>query len=196
MDKSFIVSVVQKSIEVKQKILADNDLLSAIQYQGEKMVECLQNGGTIWFCGNGGSAADAQHLAAELSGRFYLNRKAYAAEALHVNTSFMTAVANDFGYDYVYARAIEALGSVGDLLIAISTSGNSKNIVLAVEKAKEMGISVFLWSGQTGGKLATVADSAILVPSGDTPRIQEAHITLGHILCEWIEKEMVSRKEV
>jgi D-sedoheptulose 7-phosphate isomerase len=195
MEKSFIVSVVRKSIEVKEMILSDINLLTAVQNQGEWMVKCLRNGGTIWFCGNGGSAADAQHLAAELSGRFYLNRKAFAAEALHVNTSFLTAVANDFGYDYIYARAIEALGSKGDVLVAISTSGNSKNIILAVEKAKEMGIPTFLWSGKTGGKLAAIADSAILVPSEDTPRIQEVHITLGHIICEWIEKEMVRTTE-
>ncbi|MFZ1704305.1 MAG: SIS domain-containing protein [Saprospiraceae bacterium] len=193
MEKEFILDILSQSIEVKKSFSQDRDSLAAIQYQGNKMIECLLNGGTIWFCGNGGSAADAQHIAAELSGRFYLNRKPYAAEALHVNSSFMTAVANDFGYDHVYERAIEALGKKGDILVAISTSGNSNNIILAAKKAKQLGISAFLWSGKTGGQLTALCESSILVPSTITPRIQETHIVMGHILCEWIEKEMANR---
>jgi D-sedoheptulose 7-phosphate isomerase len=192
MTNEFIQQILTDSINVKKQLMTDVAVLSAMQYQAEQMVVCLRGGGTIWFCGNGGSAADAQHIAAELSGRFYLDRKPYAAEALHVNSSYITAVANDFGYDHVYERAIEALGKKGDILVAISTSGNSENIIRAARKAKELGISVFLWSGQTGGKLAACCDSHLLVPSKITPRIQESHITLGHILCEWVEKEMVS----
>lgn len=191
MEKKFIQHIIQQSIEVKNHALADEVLLSSLRHQGETMVQCLRKGGTIWFCGNGGSAADAQHIAAELSGRFYLNRKALAAEALHVNSSFVTAVANDFGYDHVFERAIEALGKKGDILVVITTSGNSRNVVLAAQKALEMGLTVFAWTGKGGGAISAICQNTIRVPSDITPRIQEVHITLGHILCEWIEKEMV-----
>jgi D-sedoheptulose 7-phosphate isomerase len=196
MDNEWISGLLNESIEVKRLCLADPSFIKSLSEQAEGMVSCLRSGGTIWFCGNGGSAADAQHLAAELSGRFYLNRRAYAAEALHVNSSFVTAVANDFGYDQIYERAVEALAKKGDLLIAISTSGNSPNILKACHKAKEMGVNVYGWSGQKGGKLAEVADVVLLVPSTVTPRIQEVHITAGHILCQWVEAKMVSLDEV
>lgn len=190
MEKEFIQNIISQSIDVKTRALADEALLASLKHQAAAMVDCLRQGGTIWFCGNGGSAADAQHIAAELSGRFYLNRKALAAEALHVNSSFVTAVANDFGYDHVFERAIEALGKKGDILVVISTSGNSRNIILAAKKAEESGLNVFGWTGDSGGALAALCRETIRVPSDITPRIQEVHITLGHILCEWIEKEM------
>ncbi|MBK8622169.1 MAG: SIS domain-containing protein [Saprospiraceae bacterium] len=195
MNHEFFTNIFKESIEVKQKVLADTSFVENLITQAKGMLSCLQSGGTIWFCGNGGSAADAQHLAAELSGRFYLNRRAYAAEALHVNSSFVTAVANDFGYDHIYERAVDALAKKGDVLIAISTSGNSKNILLACQKAKEKGLTVYGWSGLNGGQLALLADSSLLVPSSVTPRIQEVHITAGHILCQWVEAEMVRAEE-
>lgn len=190
MEKSFFTRIIQENISLKEAIILDNNIWESLNSQATAMVNSLKSGGTIWFCGNGGSAADAQHLAAELSGRFYKNRKAYASEALHVNSSFMTAVANDFGYDHVFARAVEALVRPGDILVLLSTSGNSKNILSAADKAKEKGIRVFAWTGASGGLLAAKAHSLLQVPSTVTPRIQEAHITLGHIICEYIEVEM------
>lgn len=191
MDTDRIKEILQQSIDVKSRILNDAKLITAIQYQIDIFVKTLKSGHKIWFCGNGGSAADAQHIAAELSGRFYLERNAYAAEALHVNTSFLTAVANDYGFDHVYARAIEALGNSGDLLVAISTSGNSINILNAVQKAKQMDITTLGWAGKDGGELLKQCDHVIIIPSEDTPRIQEAHITIGHIICEMVEIRMI-----
>lgn len=190
MDKIFFTNIIQENISLKESILQDNTTWETVNFQATQMINCLKSGGTIWFCGNGGSAADAQHLAAELSGRFYKNRKAYASEALHVNSSFITAVANDFGYNQVFARAVEALVKPGDILVCLSTSGNSENILNAAGKAKEKGIQVFAWTGSSGGLLAGKADSLLNVPSVITPRIQEVHITLGHIICEYIEVEM------
>ena len=142
------------------------------------------------LCGNGGSAADAQHIAAELSGRFYLDRPPLDAEALHVNSSYLTAVANDYSFDVIYSRMLEAKGKKGDALIAISTSGNSKNIIQAVKKAKELGVITIGFTGEHGGELKNLCDYCIQVPSNDTPRIQECHILFGHILCEIIEGEL------
>jgi D-sedoheptulose 7-phosphate isomerase len=154
------------------------------------MIATFRGGGKVLFCGNGGSAADAQHLAAELSGRFYTDRPPLFAEALHVNTSYVTAVANDFGYDEVFARMVEAAGRPGDVLAAFSTSGNSPNILKAVAKAKEQGMTVIGFTGATGGKMASLCDILLNVPSTDTPRIQESHILIGHIVCEMVEREM------
>ena len=144
-------------------------------------------GGKIHFCGNGGSAADAQHLAAELSGRFYYNRPPLNAEALHCNTSYLTAVANDFGYDHIFSRLLDATAHKGDVLVVLSTSGNSKNIIEAVHYAKNNDLVVISLTGQTGGLLADISDILINVPSTDTPRIQEVHIMIGHIICEQVE---------
>ena len=151
---------------------------------------CLEQGGKILFCGNGGSAADAQHLAAELSGRFYYNRPPLNAEALHVNTSYLTAVANDYGYDEVFARMIRACGQANDILIALSTSGNSANVCRAAATAQELGLKVWAWTGASGGQIQTWADLLFAVPSQDTPRIQEMHLLLGHLLCQGIESRL------
>lgn len=181
---------VEESVAVKQLILNDSALLGRVEEAIAMCLKSLRNGGKIWFAGNGGSAADAQHLAAELSGRFYLDRQPLPAEALHVNSSFLTAVANDFGYDHVYARVLQAGGREGDVLFAISTSGNSSNILRAADTARVMGIGVIALTGATGGQLSACCDLLLNVPSNDTPRIQECHIMLGHIICEMIEKEL------
>lgn len=185
-----IKRAIDDSIVTKQFILNDKLFLNSIDNAVALCVEALRNGGKIWFAGNGGSAADAQHLAAELSGRFYLDRQSLPAEALNVNSSFMTAVANDYGYDKVYARLLEGCARQGDVLVAISTSGNSKNILEAVKTAKSMYVKVIGLTGKTGGALEGKCDVLLNVPSTDTPRIQESHILIGHILCENIEKEL------
>ncbi len=150
----------------------------------------FKNGNKVLFCGNGGSAADAQHLAAEFSGRFYTDRDALPAEALHCNTSYITAVANDYSYDVIYSRIIKGIGKKGDVLIGLSTSGNSKNIINAFDVAKEKGVITIGFTGTTGGKMKAVSDYLINVPSSDTPRIQESHILLGHIVCQLVEENL------
>lgn len=179
-----------ESIAVKQAILADEAFLQKIERAAQAMVFAFRGGGKVLFCGNGGSAADAQHLAAELSGRFYTDRPPLYAEALHVNSSFVTAVANDYGYDEVFARMVEAAGRPGDVLAAFSTSGNSPNILKAIEKGKKQGMVIIGFTGATGGKMAGLCDILLNVPSTDTPRIQESHILIGHIICESVEREM------
>jgi len=154
------------------------------------ITDALENGNKILFCGNGGSAADAQHLAAEFSGRFYKDRKALPAEALHVNTSYLTAVANDYSYDVVYSRLLEGIGHHGDVIVGLSTSGNSKNIINAFITAKEKNIKRIGFTGQSGGKMAAYCDILINIPSHDTPRIQESHIMIGHIICQLVEENI------
>ncbi len=176
------------SIALKTMVLEDEKILRITNALAQAMVEVLQAGGKILFCGNGGSAADAQHLAAELSGRFYYDRPPLASEALHVNTSYLTAVANDYSFDEVYARMVKAYGNAGDLLIGISTSGNSTNVVKALEAAKSLGLKTACLSGQGGGQAKAYADYCIPIPSTDTPRIQELHMIIGHSLCEIVEK--------
>jgi D-sedoheptulose 7-phosphate isomerase len=185
---------IRESIAVKEAILSDESFLQKIEQAAEAMIAAFRNGGKVLFCGNGGSAADAQHLSAELSGRFYTNRPPLFAEALHVNSSYVTAVANDFGYDEVYARMVEAAGRRGDVLAAFSTSGNSPNILKAIEKAKAAGMTVVGFTGATGGKMAGQCDILLNVPSTDTPRIQESHILIGHIVCEMVERAMFPQK--
>ncbi|RYZ18593.1 MAG: SIS domain-containing protein, partial [Chitinophagaceae bacterium] len=158
----------------------------------ESIVQALRNGNRIWFCGNGGSAADAQHLAAEFSGRFYTDRKALPAEALHCNTSYMTAVANDYNYEVVYARLVEGITNQGDVLLGLSTSGNSANIVRAFESARQVGLVTVAFTGTGGGLLKGLSDHLLNVPSADTPRIQESHILLGHIICQLVEEQYFS----
>jgi D-sedoheptulose 7-phosphate isomerase len=189
-ESSIIEKAIKGSIEVKQAILANPEMAGKIGKLANVCVKSLQNGSKILFCGNGGSAADAQHLAAELSGRFYIDRKPLFAEALHVNTSYLTAVANDYSFEEVYSRMVEAKGRQGDVLIGLSTSGNSGNIIRAMETAKRKGIITAGFSGETGGNMAVLCDYLFNVPSTDTPRIQESHILLGHILCELIEVKM------
>ena len=181
---------VAESIATKQRILEDGALMSRLEEASKLVAASLRQGGKIHFCGNGGSAADAQHLAAELSGRFYYDRPPLNAEALHCNTSYLTAVGNDYGYEWVFARLLRGTGHAGDVLVALSTSGNSKNILKAYEVCKEMGIRTISLTGETGGKMKESSDILLNVPSTDTPRIQESHIMLGHILCEWVEADL------
>ncbi len=187
---SDISRIVADSVAVKQKMLGDEELLCRIECLKDLVVKTYRNGGKLLLCGNGGSAADAQHIAAELSGRFNLDRKPLYAEALHCNTSYTTSVSNDYGYENVFSRMLEAVGRCGDILIGISTSGNSANVVRAFEKAREIGVVTVAFTGTTGGRMAGLADVLINVPSDCTPRIQEAHILVGHILCELVEKEL------
>lgn len=189
-DLDTIRRAIAQSIEVKQALMADADLVGRILDAARALVACYQNGGKALFCGNGGSAADAQHLAAELSGRFYVDRPPLYAEALHVNTSYLTAVANDYSFESVYARMIEAAGRPGDVLIAISTSGNSPNVLAAIHKARDVGMRVIGMTGRGGGKMGSICDILLQAPSADTPRIQEAHILMGHIFCEYVEKTL------
>ncbi len=181
---------ISQSIAVKQAVLDDPDFQSRIQQAAEMITESLRQGGKIHFCGNGGSAADAQHLAAELSGRFYFDRPPLNAEALHCNTSYLTAVGNDYGYDLVFSRLLRGTAKAGDVIVGISTSGNSKNILNAFEAAKEMGVKIIAMTGETGGVMKDYADILLNAPSKDTPRIQESHIMIGHIICELVETAM------
>ena len=185
-----IITRLEQSIAVKRLVIQDFTLLERIEVAARAIVKAYQNGKKVLLCGNGGSAADAQHIAAEFSGRFYFDRAPLNAEALHTNTSFLTAVANDYSYDSVYARMIEASGNEGDILIALSTSGNSGNILNAIEKAKNKGMFVIGFTGEGGGKMKNLCDCLLNVPSSDTPRIQETHITIAHIICEIVEKEL------
>lgn len=187
---STISERINASIAVKQQILTDGTLLLIIESVVQVITSAFQQGNAVYFCGNGGSAADAQHLAAEFSGRFYKDRKALPSEALHCNTSYLTAVANDYSYDVIYARLIEGIAKKGDVLIGLSTSGNSANILRAFEKAAELGIITIGMTGASGGKMKGQCDYLINVPSSDTPRIQESHILIGHILCELTEKNI------
>lgn len=175
------------SAEVKLTISKDEKLLQEIIAIVNEMVKAFKAGNAVYFCGNGGSAADAQHLAAEFSGRFYLDRKPLPSEALHCNSSFVTAVGNDYGYENIYARLIDGVGKPGDVLVGISTSGNSGNIIKAFEMAKSKNMVTVGFVGETGGKMLGSTNYIIQVPSTDTPRIQEAHITVGHIICEMVE---------
>lgn len=168
----------------------DPQFCQRINEATDLMISTLRQGGKIHFCGNGGSAADAQHLAAELSGRFYFDRPPLNAEALHCNTSYLTAVGNDYGYEAIFSRLIEGTGRKGDVLVGLSTSGNSANILKAYHSCKAIGIKTISLTGQTGGLMAELSDILLNVPSTDTPRIQECHIMIGHILCELTETAM------
>jgi len=182
-----------EAVRVKQAFLNDKELLNNLKTAAEYCIESLQQGGKILLCGNGGSAADAQHIAAELSGRFQYDRPPLFAEALHVNPSFLTAVANDYSYDKVYSRMVEAAGRKGDVLIAISTSGNSVNVLEAVKQAEKQKMITIGFSGEGGGKLAGLCDLCLNAPSKNTARIQETHILMGHIICEKIESTIFPR---
>jgi D-sedoheptulose 7-phosphate isomerase len=184
-----IKKIIGESVSVKNSILQNEHILSTVDEVASLMVKALKQGNRIYFCGNGGSAADAQHLAAEFSGRFYVDRDALPAEALHCNTSYITAVGNDYGYDLVYARLIKGIGTKGDFLVGLSTSGNSTNIVKAFEVAREKGIITVGFTGESGGKMKPLCDYLLNVPSSDTPRIQESHIMLGHIVCQLVEEQ-------
>ena len=190
----FISSRIQQAISLKETILADEAILNEIQKAIDKLISCYQHDGKTIFCGNGGSAADAQHLAAELAGKFYLDRPPIQAEACHVNSSFITAYSNDFNFEIAYERYVASVGKAGDVLVAISTSGNSKNVVCAAKKAQEIGMLVIALTGKGGGELKNNSDLLIAVPSNDTPRIQETHILIGHIICEQVEQALFAEK--
>lgn len=185
-----IANIISASIDVKQQILADTAFLQTIEQVTEVVTKAFQNGKKVLFCGNGGSAADAQHLAAEFSGRFYKDRKALPSEALHCNSSYLTAVANDYSYDVIYSRLVEGICEEGDVLIGLSTSGNSKNILNAFEAAKAKKVITIGFTGASGGKMKDAGDYLLNVPSSDTPRIQESHIMVGHIICELVEAKI------
>jgi D-sedoheptulose 7-phosphate isomerase len=184
-----IKKIISASISVKQKVLLDEEILKTTSLAVHAIVKSFRDGNRVYFAGNGGSAADAQHLAAEFSGRFYSDRLALPAEALHCNTSYLTAVANDYRYDEIYARLIRGIAHPGDILIGLSTSGNSGNIIKAFEEARKKKVITMGFTGESGGKMKSLSDYLFNVPSTDTPRIQESHILLGHIVCELVEKE-------
>jgi D-sedoheptulose 7-phosphate isomerase len=185
----YIRKIINASIDVKQKLHLDETILKTTNDVVNVIVKSFKHGNRVYFAGNGGSAADAQHLAAEFSGRFYTDRLALPAEALHCNTSYLTAVANDYSFDEVYARLIRGIAQPGDVLVGLSTSGNSGNIIKAFEAARRKKVITIGFTGETGGKLKPLSDYLFNIPSADTPRIQESHILLGHIVCELVEKE-------
>ena len=185
-----IRTILQESINVKSKLLEDAVLMQTIEQVVAAIIEAFNAGNKVLFCGNGGSAADAQHLAAEFSGRFYTDRKPLPSEALHCNTSYLTAVANDYGYEFVYSRIVKGTGKPGDVIVGLSTSGNSANITLALQTAREIGMKTVGLTGEGGGKMKDLCDFLIAVPSKDTPRIQESHITIGHIICQLVEERL------
>lgn len=190
---SLLQNRIKASIDLKQLVLNDQVLLKRVLEIANLAINAYRNGNKVMWCGNGGSAADAQHLAAELSGRFYYDRPPLNSDAFHVNTSYLTAVANDYSYDQVYSRLVQAMCRKGDLLIGLSTSGNSGNVVKAFEKARELGVVTVGFTGETGGKMNPFCDYLINIPSTDTPRIQECHMLLGHSLCEIVEQELFPR---
>jgi len=192
--QSTIKNIIGNSISVKQEILNSTDFIKKIEAVSDLLIDTFNKGNKVWFCGNGGSAADAQHIAAELSGRFYFDRPPLPAEAMHVNSSYVTAVGNDYGYDEIYARYLRGAGSKGDVLIGISTSGNSGNILKAQKVAKEMGIKIVSLTGETGGEMKDLSEFLLNIPSTDTPRIQESHILVGHIVCEMVEESLFAEK--
>ena len=186
-----MLTVIEKELEAHRKTL--ESVIEGLQYfiytAGVIATETLEAGHKILLCGNGGSAADAQHIAAELTGRYKIERKGLPAIALTTDTSALTAIGNDYGYEHVFSRQVEALARKGDLLIGISTSGNSRNVIYALQKAKEIGCRTIGFSGKGGGKMNDVCDLNIIIPSDDTARIQEMHIMIGHILCQLIDNE-------
>lgn len=188
--KNNIKQIIADSIEVKQSLLANEQLLATINDIVHTVTLAFENGFKVQFCGNGGSAADAQHLAAEFSGRFYKNRRALPSDALHCNSSYLTAVANDYSYDEIYARLVDGTMVKGDVLIGLSTSGNSANIVKAFEVAQAKGITTIGFTGATGGAMKKLSNHLINIPSTITPRIQESHILVGHIMCELVEQQI------
>ena len=189
MDRTAMIGArIAAHLDTLTRIGQDDALKAVIGRAVDEITDCFRKGGRVYFCGNGGSAADAQHLAAEFSGRFYFDRPVLPADALHGNTSYLTAVANDYGYEQVFARLISGLGQPGDILVGLSTSGNSANILRAFEVCREKGVRTIGLTGADGGRMKDLSDLLVNVPSTDTPRIQEAHITIGHIICELVEQ--------
>lgn len=186
-------TIVRDSIETKQRLLANEGLLRTAQDVADLVADTFSRDGKVFFCGNGGSAADAQHLAAEFSGRFYFDRDPLFSEALHVNTSYITAVANDYSYEQIYSRLVKAKVRTGDVLIGMSTSGNSANIVRAFEQCRIQGGVTVGMTGESGGHMREVSDILLNMPSSDTPRIQECHMLLGHAICQLVEEKLFQR---
>lgn len=185
-----VEKILKESLSVKNEILEDSKIKNMIIESVNVILKALKRGNKIYFCGNGGSAADAQHLAAEFTGRFYLDRKALPAEALHCNTSYITAVANDYSYEDIFSRLIDGISNPGDVLIGLSTSGNSKNIIKALKTAKLNKLHTISFTGSSEGLIKTYSDYLISIPSKNTPRIQECHILIGHIICQIVEEQL------
>ncbi len=185
-----IRDILHETLRLKEQLLIDHSLIPKIEQSVAQLASCFRQGGKVLLCGNGGSAADAQHLAAELSGRFYFDRPPLDAEALHVNSSHLTAVANDYSFDEVFARLVRGRGRKGDILLAFSTSGNSPNIISAITAAQQAGMRIIGFTGNSGGRMKDLCDVLFRAPSSDTPRIQEIHILLGHIICQGVEENM------
>lgn len=192
---SFLLGQIEESRDVKQHILEDRACLSSIQLACDRAVVCYRNGGKLLIAGNGGSAADAQHIAGELVSRFFFDRPSLPALALTTDSSIMTAIGNDYGYEELFARQIEGYGRSGDVFLAVTTSGNSPNILKGVAAARRQNVQVIGLTGAGGGKLAPLCDLCIKVPSTVTPRIQEGHILVGHLLCAYIEQELFGKPE-
>jgi D-sedoheptulose 7-phosphate isomerase len=188
-----VAQSLHESIAIKQELLEDEEYQLQVSVLGHAMAKALASGHKVFFFGNGGSAADAQHLAAELTGRYVMERRGLAGLALTANTSSLTAISNDYSYEMVFARQIEALGVPGDVAVGISTSGKSANVIRAIEVARTRGMVTAALTGKTGGPLASTVDHCIRIPSVLTPRIQEAHILTGHILCEIVEHQLFTK---
>ena len=188
--QELISKILKNAADNITNISNDNKIISKIEQVVLLCVKAYENNQRILFCGNGGSASDAQHIAAELSGRFLRERKPLFAEALHVNSSYLTAVSNDYGFEYSYSRILESAGREGDILVALSTSGNSKNVLKAIEKANSIGMISVGLSGLNGGEMQSLCNVMINIASKDTARIQEAHILVGHIICQLIEEKL------
>ncbi|MDA3613935.1 D-sedoheptulose-7-phosphate isomerase [Polluticaenibacter yanchengensis] len=184
-----IKDIFRESVNTKIRVIEDEAMINRVQTVSDIIINAFNNGNKVYFCGNGGSAADAQHLAAELSGAFYnRNRAALPAEALHCNTSYLTAVANDFDFDTIYVRLVQSITNAGDVLIGMSTSGNSRNVLRAFEEARRKNVITVGMTGMEGGQLKALSDYLFNVPSNDTPRIQEAHMLIGHTICQLVEE--------
>ncbi len=190
MFEKLIIDRIKQASRIKQNILKDNELIKNIDEIAKAIINAYKNNKKVILFGNGGSAADAQHIAAELMNRFYFDRKSLPAEALTVNTSILTAIGNDYTFDQIFSKQVEGIGEEGDIAIGISTSGNSKNVTEAINVAKKKKLFTIAFTGRSGGKIKEIADICLQVPHDDTPRIQEIHIMIGHIICEIIEKEL------
>ena len=191
--REFIKDSIEDSIRLKQEIYQSQEFLDEILRVGEETIDTLKNGGKVLLCGNGGSASDAQHLTAEFVSRFRIDRKPLPAVALNCNASILTSIGNDYAYELIFARQVQALGRPGDILWCFTTTGNSKNIALALKTARTMGIKTVGFLGGSGGQCLEHCDFSFLVPGKDTPRIQESHIMIGHILCDCIEKTLFGK---
>lgn len=191
MSEDYFKKRLLKHIKAVESVIDDAPLVKSINLAGEMLVSCINSGGRIFLCGNGGSAADCQHIAAELTGRFLRERKPLPAESLTTNTSSLTAIANDYGYQEVFRRQVEALGRSGDVLMGFSTSGNSENIALALERARELGLKTIGLTGDAADTIvARASDCLIAIPTVHTPNVQEAHILIGHLLCEFVDDKL------